>query len=204
MYANRMGASWSHAKVISDCMNGTNDWNTGSSNRPKIAIDKNTDNIHVVWDDDTNLTASEGGLDREIMYANYRAATGQWSHAKVISDCMNGTDDWNTDESAKSSIAVDSQGNVHVVWQDDTDLIPSEGGTDPEIMYTKYTLPISVQYPPAAGDDDDDDDDDEPLDVILIVIVILIVSAGAVVIVIIVLIKEGVIGGSKLSRSGGT
>jgi len=49
------------------------------------------------------------------------------------------------------AIAVDSKGNVHVVWQDYTDGV---WGTDMEIMYVKYspsTEIMYVKYSPSTG-----------------------------------------------------
>ncbi len=70
-----------------------------------------------------------------------------WSNSSVISDDDTG---WNDGTSWYTNIAVDSRGNVHVVWQDETD---GEWGTDSEIMYTNYTTmgwsnatPISDLY----------------------------------------------------------
>ncbi|MHA1377403.1 MAG: hypothetical protein ACTSRG_03365 [Candidatus Helarchaeota archaeon] len=124
MYVNRTAAGWSNATVISD---DSTLWNNGGSVYPSIAVDS-TGNVHVVWSDYTNGT---WGTDSEIMYAN-RTAAG-WSNATVISD--DGTL-WNDDSSSYPSIAVDSTGNVHVVWQDYTD---GEWGTDSEIMYANRT-----------------------------------------------------------------
>ncbi len=124
MYVNYTVAGWSNVTVISDDYTG---WNDDSSRRPRIAVDNNG-NIHVVWYDSTN---GEYGNDIEIMYVNYTAAG--WSNATVISDDYTG---WNVHNSLNPDIAVDNNGNVHVVWYDDTD---GEWGTDVEIMYVNYT-----------------------------------------------------------------
>ncbi len=124
-------SSWdfANATVISD---GIQDiiWNDGMSYYPEIAID-NSGNLHVVWADDTDGT---WGTDEEIMYASYTTATG-WSIATVISDGYMGSY-WNDDWSGYPDIAIDSSGNIHVVWIDDTDGI---WGSDMEIMYASYT-----------------------------------------------------------------
>ncbi len=123
MYANFTSSGWSNITVISDLFG----WNDGWSVNPRIATD-NDGNIHVVWDDDTN---GEWGTDREIMYANYTASG--WSNATVISDDITG---WNNGGSYAPSIATDTNGNIHVVWTEDTD---GEWGTDEEIMYVNNT-----------------------------------------------------------------
>ena len=125
---------WSHTKVISDNVNGTINWNTGNGGGSDIAVD-GSENVHVVWYDYTNLEGS--GTDADIFYANYSAATGQWSHAKVISDNLNGTINWNTGNSYNPTIAIDGSDNVHVTWFDDTNL---EGcGIDTDIFYANYS-----------------------------------------------------------------
>ncbi len=120
---------FTNATVISD---GIQDiiWNDGISSYPEIALD-HYGNIHVVWNDDTDGT---WGSDYEIMYCNYSISSG-WSIAKVISDGYMG-EYWNDGFSIYPDIAIDSSGNIHVVWIDDTDGI---WGSDYEIMYTSYS-----------------------------------------------------------------
>ncbi len=122
------GTGWSNATVISDGYNGIY-WNNDWSTYPDIAVD-NKGGVHVVWQDDT------GGIwgdDLEIMYAKYSPNPG-WSNATVISDGYNGTY-WNDDDSSNPSIAVDTTGRLHVVWDDYSAGI---WGTDSEIMYASY------------------------------------------------------------------
>ncbi|KKL12029.1 hypothetical protein LCGC14_2539860, partial [marine sediment metagenome] len=129
-YAEALG--WSNVTVISDVYGGII-WNDGLSEEPSIAVDNN-DNIHVVWHDST-VGVWGGGADTEIMYSTLGASG--WSFPIVISD---GYMDvyWNTDSSLKPSIAVDDLDNIHVVWYDRTVGVWG-GGTDVEIMYTKYS-----------------------------------------------------------------
>ncbi len=126
MYANYTASKgWSNATIISDDYTS---WNTGTSMSASISTDNNS-NIHVVWEDST---PGPWGSDIEIMYVNYTSVTG-WSNATVISD---NTLDWNTGWSIYPSLITDLFGNIHVVWEDDTD---GEWGTDAEIMYVNYT-----------------------------------------------------------------
>ncbi len=127
MYANYTASGWSNATAISDIYG----WNNGGSYVPSVAVD-GSGNVHVFWED---YTDGEWGTDSEIMYANYTAAG--WSNATVISDLYG----WNNGDSGGAKVAVDSSGNVHVVWDDDTN---GEWGTDSEIMYRIITeSPIS-------------------------------------------------------------
>jgi len=59
-------------------------------------------------------------------------AVSNWSNATVISDLYG----WNLLNSYHPSIAIDSNNNLHVVWDDFTN---SEWGTDSEIFYINNT-----------------------------------------------------------------
>ncbi len=125
---------WSNVSVISDGFAGIY-WNNRSSSNPDIAVDRD-DNIHVVWNDGTN--GPWGGIgDVEIMYTKYTEATG-WSNITIISDGYNSIY-WNDGSSVDPDITIDSLGNIHVVWHDDTVGVWSGGGGDTEIMYASYT-----------------------------------------------------------------
>ncbi len=113
---------------------GANLWNSDSSRFPIIAIDPNTDRLHVVWQDDTN-SSGEWGTDREIFYSS--STDGSiWSNATALSGI--GVNVWNNDDSHGPWITVDNLSRIHVVWHDDTDS-PSEWGTDREILYSNST-----------------------------------------------------------------
>ncbi len=101
-------------------------WNDGTSWEPSIAIDNNG-NLYAVWQDTTD---GIWGTDTEIMYA-YNDGNG-WSKATVISDGFN-NEYWNVASSYSPEIAIDNNGNLHVVWEDWT---IGPWGTDSEIMYT--------------------------------------------------------------------
>ena len=90
------GVSWIAAKRLS--------WTSGVSSSPKIAVDS-SDNLHVVWSDDT-----PGNF--EIYYKKSTDYGTTWSANKRLT--------WTSSYSWHPSIAVDSSGNVHVVWEDDT------------------------------------------------------------------------------------
>ncbi len=121
-YMNYTAAGWSNATAISDIYG----WNDDISEIPRIAVD-NSGNLHIVWQDATD---GEWGTDAEIMYANY--TTSGWSNASVISDLYG----WNDDSSYSPDIDIDKNGNLHIVWYDETD---GEWGTDVEIFYVNFT-----------------------------------------------------------------
>ncbi|MBN1216006.1 MAG: exo-alpha-sialidase [Candidatus Lokiarchaeota archaeon] len=58
-----------------------------------------------------------------------------YNNITIISDGYNGTI-WNNQNSYYPASVIDTQGNIHVVWQDHTDGL---WGTDEEIMYANYT-----------------------------------------------------------------
>jgi hypothetical protein len=91
-------------------------WNAGSSIRPDIAVGS-SGQLHVVWADFT-----PGNL--EIYYKKSTDGGYSWMPSQRIT--------WNSGDSAEPALAVDSSGNVHVVWFDDT---PGNR----EIFYKKST-----------------------------------------------------------------
>ncbi len=134
MYANYTSDDgWSNATVISDGYKGYY-WNDDFSFNSDITTD-NQDNVHVVW---TDATVGEwgSGSDYEVMYVNHIAEVG-WVNATVISDGFEGFY-WNDGECDLAKIAVDSKGNLHVVWMDRSNGIWKQGSNDWEIMYVKY------------------------------------------------------------------
>ncbi|MBY8984059.1 MAG: hypothetical protein KGD65_03240 [Candidatus Lokiarchaeota archaeon] len=129
MYAKYTTATgWSNATVISDGYNNAY-WNNDDSSQPAITIDNN-DKIHVVFGDNSN---GVWGYDSEIMYTSYTLATG-WTNVSIISDGYNSIY-WNDGSSWDPAIASDNIGNIHVVWEDDTNGV---WGLDWEIMYAIY------------------------------------------------------------------
>jgi hypothetical protein len=127
--------------VISDGWNNVWGWNDGWSQSPEIAID-GSGNIHVVWGDDT-IGYWGGGMDSEIFYVKYTAATGQWSNITILSDGWNNVWGWNNDWSDSPNIAIDNLGNIHVVWSDYSNGKWTNSFDDAEIMYVNYSFTTS-------------------------------------------------------------
>jgi hypothetical protein len=90
------GASWGGFRKIS--------YNSGQSRYPAIAYDSYRNNVHVVWSDDT------GGGNANIYYKKSTNGGSSWGGFKQIT--------YNSSPSDYPDIAVDSSGNIHVVWQD--------------------------------------------------------------------------------------
>jgi hypothetical protein len=101
------GDTWTATKRIT--------WTSGTSWLPAIALDPSGD-LHVVWQDFTPGKA-------EIYYKKSTDGGDTWSTTQRIT--------WTSDDSYRPAMAVDSSGNLHVVWQDET-----PGNT--EIYYKKY------------------------------------------------------------------
>ncbi|MHA1271417.1 MAG: hypothetical protein ACTSPY_16610 [Candidatus Helarchaeota archaeon] len=79
-----------------------------------------------------NLQIKSDLLKNNNLQIKYLDSTIVWSSVEVISE---NASLWNDMDSKFPDIAVDNKGNIHVVWQDDTD---GAFGTDEEILYSKY------------------------------------------------------------------
>jgi len=77
-------------------------WNAGDSECPSIAVDS-SDGIHVVWQDQTIC-------NYEIFYKQSTDGGTNWSALNHLT--------WTLGSSNNPSIAADSSGGIHVVWED--------------------------------------------------------------------------------------
>jgi len=131
-------ADWTPAKRLT--------WTAGDSAWPAIAVDL-TNNIHVVWYDDT-----PGNY--EIYYKRSTDIGITWSPGKRLT--------WTAGQSVYPAVALGSTNTIHVVWNDD-----STG--NPEIFYRnsqddgltwssakRLTWNLEASYMPAIAIDRDD------------------------------------------------
>ncbi len=117
---NASTSTWTTTEVVST-------ESTGPSFYPSLAMDT-LGNIHVAWCDETDYNGA--GTDRDTFYKRWDVATTSWTTTEVVS----------TEGVANSyhlSLAVDTLGNVRVVWCDETDY--SGAGTDADIFYKALT-----------------------------------------------------------------
>jgi hypothetical protein len=90
------GVTWTPRKRLT--------WTSSGSGFPALAVDP-SDNLHIVWQDSTPGNA-------EIYYENSTDGGDTWTISKRLS--------WTSGQSYGPTIAVDSSGNIHVVWEDYT------------------------------------------------------------------------------------
>lgn len=90
------GSTWTAARRLT--------WNSGDSLGLAIAVDL-SDRIHVVWEDGTPV-------DYEVYYKSSTDGGDTWSATRRLT--------WMSGQSRGVKTAVDSAGNLHVVWCDDT------------------------------------------------------------------------------------
>jgi ribosomal protein L31/acyl carrier protein len=102
---------WTDTEVLSTVSTQTSDW-------PEIVTDS-VGNLHVVWHDQTNYLSS--GTDRDIFYQRWEVSSSSWTTTEVISE--------GDFQSMFPDIAVDSANNVHVVWEENSQVI----------LYKKWT-----------------------------------------------------------------
>lgn len=79
-------------------------WNYGGSWDPAISVDS-LDAVHIVWHDWTPSNA-------ELYYKQSADGGASWSSSARIL--------WNSGISIHPDMAVDSNDNLHIIWQDDT------------------------------------------------------------------------------------
>lgn len=110
--------TWSATEVVST-------ESTSDSDNPSLAVE-NDGTVHVAWDDMTDYSSS--GTDFDIFY-KYKS-TGVWSTTEVVST-------ESTQDSFWPSLKVDSDKNIHVIWDDWTDY--GGAGVDEDIFYKVKT-----------------------------------------------------------------
>ncbi|MDH5404505.1 MAG: BNR repeat-containing protein, partial [Candidatus Heimdallarchaeota archaeon] len=93
------------------------------SQNPRIELDS-SNNIHVVWQDSTNINGS--GTDLDIFYKKLDSSTNTWGSTVVISTESGGNSQY-------PDISIDRFDNLHIVWQDSTNI--NSAGTDFDIFY---------------------------------------------------------------------
>ena len=114
---NATTSAWTTSEVIST-------ESTSYSSNPTIAVD-NSKNIHVIWDDETNLGS---GSDKDIFYKLYNATSKTWMTTEVVS--ME-----SPSNSIEPDIILDNNGDPHVVWSDHSNIYGAGSGVD--VFYLK-------------------------------------------------------------------
>ncbi len=102
---------------------------TSVSDKPSAAVDKEG-NVHVVWVDQTDYSSS--GIDQDLFYKKWNVKKHSWSNTEVL------TPESSLD-SIEPDIAIDSAGNVHVVWRDGHDYTGTSSPTY-DIFYKKWNV----------------------------------------------------------------
>ena len=110
---NALSQSWSTTVLVST-------ESSDFSGYPSIAVD-HVDNIHIVWEDLSNYAGN--GTDKDIFYKRWDDALSSWTVTEVVST-------ESTEDSSLPSLAVDSLGDVHIVWSDMTDYNGAGSGWD--------------------------------------------------------------------------
>lgn len=108
--------SWSTCEIVSS-------ESDGDGNSPTIAIDE-LGNIHAAWIDATDINSA--GTDVDIFYKMKETSTGIWSDVEVVST-------GSSESSLRPDVAIDSLGNVHIVWHDNFNY----DGADTDVLYKK-------------------------------------------------------------------
>lgn len=97
----------------------------------RIAVDVEG-NLHVVWDESGNQGGLGSGRDHDIFYRRWNASSRIWEPRRLLTD-----DPANTGNAMGSGITVDPQGNLHIVWHDQSD-VDDCGVGKPDIFYREW------------------------------------------------------------------
>ena len=117
-------STWTTIEVVST-------GSTSDSSYPSLAVDS-VGNVNIAWQDFTDYAGS--GTDMDIFYKCWDDSTSSWTTTEVVSTESTGN-------SWYPSLAVDSAGNVHIAWRDDTNYVGS--GTDHDIFYKRWNASSS-------------------------------------------------------------
>ena len=117
-------STWTSTEVVST-------ESTAQSYNPSLGVDSAGD-VHIAWEDWTDYAGA--GSDRDIFYKRKNASSLSWTTTEIVSTESTG-DSWDP------SLAVDSAGDIHVAWGDQTDYAGS--GTDWDIFYKRWDSSIS-------------------------------------------------------------
>ncbi len=121
---NASTSTWSTTEVVST-------ESTENSHTPFLGVDIEG-NVHISWIDATDYAGSGGN---DIFYKRWNISTSLWTITEVVS----------TESTAYShtpSLAVDTLGNVHIAWHDETDY--AGAGTDWDIFYKRWNATTSL------------------------------------------------------------
>ncbi len=137
-YKQRTSSGWGAVELVST-------ESSASSYLPSMVVDSNGV-IHVSWEDSTDYLSC--GVDSDIFY-KYRSSSGVWSTSQVVSDSS-------TAQSTESIVALDEQGSILFVWEDDTDY--AGAGIDQDIFFRRLNndfvtwSPVSVVSSESTAD----------------------------------------------------
>ncbi|MHA1738327.1 MAG: hypothetical protein ACTSWD_07045 [Candidatus Heimdallarchaeota archaeon] len=125
---NATTEAWSNVKLLSNLSNGNSDV-------ASIIIDAN-DNIYTVWFDTTNIDSAD--TDQDVFFKYWNSTAKSWSDYTLVST-------HSTFDSWRPDIDINSQNQLHVVWQDRT-INYGGSGADIDILYSKGIIPEPSPY----------------------------------------------------------
>jgi predicted transcriptional regulator len=134
--SNLTGISWEDVQVISEPEYGQ-DFNTGVSWIPKIAVEKGK--IYVVWTDENNTNGA--GTDYDLLF-RWNLIGTSWEDVEVVSESVVGQNS-NTGAGWTGGIAV-KNGKVNIVWHGYNNT--NGAGTDLDVFYRWIQVPISSLF----------------------------------------------------------
>lgn len=122
-FYNPLTETWSVEELVSS-------ESTGYSMDPCLDVDS-SGNIHVVWHDLTDYLGAD--TDADIFY-KMRDPVGVWTTTSVLTPLS-------TNNVDGPDLTIDSEDNIHVVYEDNTDILSA--GADNDIFYLWFDSSLS-------------------------------------------------------------
>ncbi|MHA2255791.1 MAG: hypothetical protein ACXAAM_06955 [Candidatus Heimdallarchaeaceae archaeon] len=118
---NSTASTWKSTTLISD-------ESTGFSLEPDLDVNSLTGDVHLVWEDLTDLLGAD--VDSDIFYRRWNVFSSSLSEIEIVTTTS-------TLNSYHPKLELGQNSDVHVIWDDRESYY--DAGTDPDIYYKKLS-----------------------------------------------------------------
>ncbi len=126
---NSTSSSWLSTQLVSS---GSFDTSTDA----EISVDSHSGDVHIIWEEFDALHGSD--IDCDIFYRNWNIYSSLFSDLELVST-------GSIMDSLNPDIGLSQNGDLYVVWEDQTEYL--ESGTDKDVFYKKYDSSLNSWLP---------------------------------------------------------